>query len=141
MNIKELNIKRFWSKVDKTGTCWLWTACLNSAGYGQFWVKDRIVYAHRIAYELLVGPIPVGLELDHLCRSPACVNPAHLEPVTHKENIQRGHVQNNGAHNKNKTHCPEGHPYSKKNTYVMKNGGRMCRACHQVSLRKYRSKL
>lgn len=81
---------RFWLRVHKTDDCWLWTSTLRR-GYGRFWIAPgRFVPAHRFAYELLVGPIPEGLELDHLCRNPACVNPAHLDPVTHRENVRRG---------------------------------------------------
>ena len=78
---------RFWAKVDKTETCWLWTGG-QSAGYGRFGFKGRPnLGAHRFAYELLVGPIPPGLDLDHLCRVRNCVNPDHLEPVTRRENL------------------------------------------------------
>jgi HNH endonuclease len=91
--------ERFWAKINKggpipehrsdLGPCWLWTAATNY-GYGVFRIDRRSIYAHRYAYELLVGPIPDGLQLDHLCRVPPCVNPTHLEPVTHRENILRG---------------------------------------------------
>lgn len=85
--------ERFWEKVDKTGSCWIWTAQLNRhrGGYGMFW-DEKPVWAHRWAYEALVGPIPDGLVLDHLCRTPACVNPTHLEPVTIEENVRRGEL-------------------------------------------------
>lgn len=77
--------ERFWEKVYKTDTCWLWTACRNEDGYGIF--RDRgMKKAHRVAYELLVGPIPQGMQLDHTCHARACVNPAHLRPVTNKQN-------------------------------------------------------
>jgi hypothetical protein len=83
--------ERFWAKVKKTSNCWLWTGSL-SRGYGR--VRDRrsgkSVPVHRIAYELLVGPIPDGLTIDHLCRVRCCVNPTHLQPVTNRENILRG---------------------------------------------------
>lgn len=84
---------RFWAKVQKTETCWLWTAAKNGPGYGQFGLgtrEDGLVFAHRFAYELVVGPIPEGLVIDHLCRTPACVRPDHLEPVTMRENMRRG---------------------------------------------------
>lgn len=82
---------RFWAKVDKTDSCWLWTASVNQLGYGRFRVDNTTrVTAHRYAYETLVGPIPDGQELDHLCRVRSCVNPAHLEPVSHRENVLRG---------------------------------------------------
>lgn len=83
--------RRFWSHVDKSAECWLWTGAKGrEGGYGHFWVAGRKVAAHRFAYELLVGPIPDGLVLDHLCRETLCVRPSHLEPVTQAENTRRG---------------------------------------------------
>lgn len=81
---------RLWAKVDKSGECWLWKGAINEHGYGHMRSEGRFVRPHRVAYELLVGPVPEGLVLDHLCRTPACVNPAHLEPVTQSENLKRG---------------------------------------------------
>ena len=80
---------RFWKFVVKTDTCWLWIGAKYKSGYGEFHLNRRTQRAHRIAYELLVGPIPEGLTIDHLCRVVACVNPAHLEPVTLLENLKR----------------------------------------------------
>lgn len=85
--------ERFWSKVEKSSGCWAWTGHKNRNGYG--WTlgpKGKGESAHRIAYELLVGPIPEGLQIDHLCRNRACVNPDHLEPVTQRVNWQRGNA-------------------------------------------------
>lgn len=122
---------RFWAKVNKTETCWLWTAHDNGLGYGQFWVpeKQRLVYAHRFAYELLVGPIPEGLVLDHLCLTPRCVNPRHLEAAAFRENVARAA--------RLKTHCPQGHPYDIANTWLDKYGKRHCRACNRDRAREY----
>lgn len=107
---------------------WLWTASL-IRGYGQFRVNHRPAYAHRYAYEHLVGPVPEGLELDHLCRVRRCVNPDHLQPVTHRQNVLRGDSPT--ADNAVKTHCPTGHPYDEANTYRRDDGHRKCRACNR----------
>lgn len=124
--------QRFWSKVDLTLTCWLWIGVTNHRGYGQFGKSGS---AHRFAYELLVGPIPEGLELDHLCRVRACVRPDHLEAVTHQENLRRG-----DNHQRSKTHCPQGHPYDEANTYRRPDGGRRCIACHRRTANQARTR-
>jgi len=83
--------RRFLAKVDLDPSgCWLWTSALDTAGYGRFYLNGRLVAAHGLAYDMFVGPVGEGLELDHLCRVRNCVNPRHLEPVTHRENILRG---------------------------------------------------
>ncbi len=129
---------RFWAKVNrdgpvpehrpKLGPCWLWTAALMPNGYSSFWLHGRNALGHRVAYELFVGPIPEGMTLDHLCCVKRCINPAHLEPVTSRENTlraERGRAQCNAR----KTHCPEGHEYTSANTYVAPGRHRRCRAC------------
>lgn len=119
--------ERFWSKVNKTEECWLWTAAVDKAGYGRF--GDR--YAHRYVYELKVGPVPQGLQIDHLCRVRHCVNPDHLEPVTQRENILRSPISV-AAVNARKTHCPRGHRYS-----ILDNRGwRECRPCRNLQYRR-----
>lgn len=121
---------RFWLKVDKTGEggCWVWTAGKFSSGYGAAVVNGRTRPAHRVSYELVVGDVPDGLQLDHLCRNRSCVNPAHLEPVTCRTNLLRGETL--AAANAAKTHCPQGHPYDDVNTYVSPGRGlRHCREC------------
>lgn len=91
-------VDRFLSKVDKTDSCWLWNGRTTPSGYGNFRVGGRQVPAHRWAYENFVGPIPSGLQIDHLCRVRNCVNPAHMEPVTSAENTRRGMAPNHVRH-------------------------------------------
>ena len=130
--------ERFWTKVRKTQSCWLWTASLDRKGYARFYVDGNDVPVHRFAYELKNGPIPNGLELDHLCRVHNCVNPDHLEAVTHQVNVLRGETLN--AENAKKTHCSRGHPYDMFNTYPLPNGGRDCRKCQTIRQRSYRQR-
>lgn len=118
--------QRFWSKVDASGDCWLWLGSITANGYGQTSVGGRRQAAHRYAYEQTVGPIPNGLQLDHLCRVHACVNPDHLEPVTNRENVLRG--VGTSAVNARKTHCIHGHPLSGDNLMVY-GSWRKCRTC------------
>ncbi len=132
---------RFWEKVrgDSPDECWEWTASTTGTGYGQLMFPDRrLRKAHRIAYELVIGVIPPGLTLDHLCRNRKCVNPAHLEPVTHRENILRG--EGLGATKARQTHCKRGHPLSGDNLYVPPKRPRQrhCRACADALKRKSR---
>lgn len=123
--------QRFFDFVERTETCWLWRGYLNAPGYGQMKVGDRAMYAHRWAYEHFVGPIPEGLEIDHLCRVPACCNPAHLEAVTRRVNVLRS--TSFSAIHAAKTHCPANHPYDAENTRFARTprGGltRRCRIC------------
>lgn len=127
---------RFWSKVEKGSDCWLWKAALSIGGYGTFHVsggntvtKGRVrVYAHRWAYEQVKGPIPDGLELDHLCRTRNCVNPDHLEPVTHAENHERRAGFKTGPYNVGDS-CKRGHPRTPENTGINVYGYRYCRPC------------
>jgi hypothetical protein len=123
---------RFWSRVDFNGPLWQGTPCwewpgISQDGYGRKWWRGRTEYVHRIAYELLRGPIPDGLTVDHLCRNRACVNAAHHELVTGKENTLRGISPS--AMNARKTHCKRGHPFTRANTYTRRPRGRGCRIC------------
>ncbi len=145
---------RFWAKVNEhgpipahrpdLGPCWIWTAGHASNGYGRFQAGSRsdgtrkMIYAHRWAYQHLVGPFPHGLQSDHLCRNHACVNPAHIEPVTSRENILRG----NGvtAALARQTHCLRGHRYDEANTYRYHRGWRKCRVCDAFHQRAYRQR-
>ena len=121
---------RFWAKVQKTDTCWLWQASLLPNGYPRFSLNGSTVYAHRFAYERANGPIAKGLEIHHLCGIRHCVNPAHMEVATHKQNIHRG----NGVagHNIRKTHCKHGHEFNDANTCLRANGSRQCIECRRI---------
>jgi len=125
-------------EVDEGSGCWLWKGCPTGDGYGQIRVGGRsdgkTFLAHRLAYETFRGPIPEGLTLDHLCRVRRCVNPAHLEPVTMRENILRG--ESLAAKNATKSTCKEGHTLDEKNTYLWR-GHRHCRACGRKHAREY----
>jgi hypothetical protein len=128
-------MKIFWEKVERSPGCWRWTAGRDMDGYGVFHTAGKARGAHRVAYELLVGSIPAGLQIDHLCRNRSCVNPEHLEPVTPRENQRRADVAlgiRSAA-----THCPQGHEYSPENTYMAKTK-RNCRECRRaVAYRRY----
>lgn len=121
---------RFWAKVDRSGECWIWTAARHEYGYGLFSVQGKMRRAHRVAYLLLVGPIPEGRELHHTCDNPACVRPRHLEPLTHAENIRLAKQRKPKP-----THCPRGHAYDEENTYAYKNR-RSCRRCRRTAVRE-----
>jgi hypothetical protein len=125
-------------RKEKNG-CWTWLGYCDPRGYGQVKHEGRTLYAHQAFYIVLVGPVPKGKELDHLCKNPPCVNPKHLEPVTHRENQRRGDSW--VGKNARKTHCPKRHPYSKKNTYINPLGARVCRACAGARNRAYLSSL
>lgn len=116
--------ERFWAKVKRTARCWLWVGGKNLQGYGRAWLDGRLQSAHRVTLSLL-GPIPAGLHVDHLCRVPACVNPAHLEAVTQSENARRGL----GGIKRKRTVCPHGHQFTPANTYVCPKGYAYCIAC------------
>lgn len=143
---------RFWEKVDKRGPipvhavhlgrCWIWTAFrTRDFGYGLFIDGAKHYPAHRYAYLYEIGPIPEGLELDHLCSNPRCVRPSHLEPVTHQENMRRS--MNQSAQQARQTHCLRGHPFNEENTFYQRRGSswhRRCRACDALRHRAKRAK-
>lgn len=152
---RDMNVpiaERFWPKVNKNGPipphlpklgpCWPWLASLYQNGYGQFFRRHgHPTHAHIVAYELMIGSVPDGLVLDHLCHNGSgcqeddlcphrrCVNPAHLEPVTHRTNLLRGETIT--ARNTAKTHCPARHPYDAENTGRNKDNSRYCRECRR----------
>ena len=127
-----MTLKRFWDKVLFTIECWEWMASKDKDGYGIFKLNYKVLKAYRYAYELYNGKIPEGLEIDHICENRKCVNPAHLEPVTHQENVKRG-----SKHNINKKYCPLGHEYTKENTYYVPcKNNRKCKICHNTRWKK-----
>jgi HNH endonuclease len=131
-------IVRFWRKVRKTPTCWYWDGWMTRTGYGLFGIRaSHGVLAHRFAYECVHGPIPLGLQIDHLCHVRGCVNPDHLEAVTPQENVRR-------SARGNPQFCPRGHPYDEANTEWRPRSNcpagrsRRCRICHrEVQLKRY----
>lgn len=120
----------------KSGDCIIWTGGLNTRGYGVVHYNDKSKLAHRLIYEEIVGKIPQGLVLDHLCRNRACINPSHLEIVTNKENILRG--VGIAAVNSKKTHCINGHELKGSNLRIKKGRiGRICRKCNAAYFNKW----
>lgn len=126
-------------RVNPLTGCWEWSGGRDTHGYSQWGLDRRSAGAHRWAYEHFVGPIPDGLVIDHLCRNRACVNPAHLEPVSNVENIRRG--VSPPALNARKTHCGNGHEFTPENTRVNRSGDRACRACGREASRRYRERV
>lgn len=118
--------------------CWLWTSTLQPNGYGRIGEGGKYgrgVLSHRASYEQFIGPIPAAMTIDHLCRNRRCVNPAHLEVVTLRENVLRGDTF--AARKAQQTHCINGHEFSDENTYFRPNGTRACRECRRLRDRAY----
>jgi hypothetical protein len=137
----EQQIAGFWRRVDGGDfeTCWLWTG--PGDRYGACSYQGGTVSTHRFAYELMVGEIPEGLQLDHLCRNTKCVNPWHLEPVTSSVNLKRSSLgQVNKARGAAQTHCVNSHEFAGKNLYVTPSGRRSCRQCDRDRGAKYRDR-
>lgn len=139
MDVTEHAKRRFLRKVIKPlsdNWCWEWNGAVEKNGYTRAYDGKKMNWGHRVAYMLFVGPIPVGKEIDHLCRNPGCVNPEHLEAVSHRENMRRSPLGYAGVQRR-KTHCPQGHPYSGDNLVVW-NGMRYCRTCQRRYKQAYK---
>jgi len=132
---RRIPIDRLMAKVsvDDNG-CWLWVGATAPNGYGHFGVERRTVSTHRWSYEYHMGPMPDGLQIDHLCRVRSCCNPAHLEPVTPRENTMRGETIT--AAHAAQTHCKRGHEFTEENTIPVPKG-RSCRECGRTRSREY----
>lgn len=129
------HVKRFWGRVQQVpGPCWLWEGRIDRQGYGRAycWTAKRQQLAHRVAYKVAVGPIPPGLTIDHLCRTPRCVRPDHLRACTMTENLMAAHSQAPPAVNARKTHCLRGHSYAPDNCFVDRKGYRHCLKCRAL---------
>lgn len=129
-------IDRVWAQVERAGPddCWLWTSCLTKGGYGAVRWTGKKRRAHRVVYEIVIGSIPEGMQLDHLCRVRHCVNPAHLEPVTPLENFLRG--ESFAAVFRRSTTCVKGHPFDAYN-----GRARLCRTCRRQANVAYRLRI
>lgn len=137
--LTEKDVGRVTGRADASAgpdECWPWVGARNRDGYGQVSIQGRTVIAHRVLYALWVGPIPARMTVDHLCRVRHCVNPAHLEAVTKRENTLRG--MGFAAVNARKSHCPRRHPFDDDNTYLDPANRRHCRLCTLAAQRRFR---
>ena len=135
------DVMNFVSPEPNSG-CWPGLAGCVQNKYGTAYIEGKNRRIHKVLWEQENGPVPLGLELDHLCRNTFCVNPRHLEAVTHQINAARGATgERTGEMAKAKTHCPQGHPYDESNTYLRPNrGGRACKTCKLEATRRFRAK-
>ncbi len=144
LTVEEL--ERFESYRDGSAPgCWIWRGSIRYADpkrllrpYGRFWLRGRLWMAHRLAFEIVNGPVPEGLVVHHVCGETLCVRPSHLKAITHKENLLSS-ARTLAGINARKTHCPQGHPYEGGSLYISPDGWRSCRACRPAANRRYRS--
>lgn len=142
MTLNDRQERRLYSSIDTSGDCWIWTGTIRVGNAGEergwFFANYKWQPATRALWQHLVGRIPAGLELDHLCRNTICVNPDHLEPVTTAENIRRSFSAS--GLNRRKSACHRGHPFNRDNTYVNPQGHRVCRECQRGHQRRHRER-
>ncbi len=131
MNIKQLN--SFEKNIDIMEECWLWIGNKLKTGYGYFWHNGKTEMSHRVSYEHWNGNIPDGTEIHHKCHNRSCVNPQHLEVLTHRENLMESETVS--TINIRKIHCLNGHKFTPDNTYTRKSGGRECKACKKARIK------
>ena len=132
-------VERIFCRVEIAGECWVWTGPQTTSGYGKLNLDWKTRVTHRVVYEMLVGAVPIGLQLDHLCRNRLCVRPSHLEPVTGRENVIRG-ISGEILRRRHHaiTHCPQGHAYDEKNTYRWKTS-RVCITCRNARVKAFKA--
>ena len=132
------DLRRFYSKILFTDSCWEWTGTRSDRGYSTMYLMGKTRLVHRVAFERFVGPLISGLVVDHLCRNRRCVRPSHLRQVTNRENVLADGSCSRTKVNADKTRCMRGHEFSEENTYKINGGGRGCRACYREHARRYR---
>jgi hypothetical protein len=124
-------------RIDSSNGCWNWIGAISNNRYGSLYWDGRMQKTHRIAWILKNGKIPVGMDLDHLCRNTRCCNPSHLEVVTRSENLRRSPLMDRKSQN---THCPSGHEYGGQNLRLTKKGYRVCKTCMRQHTRDWRAR-
>lgn len=134
--MNEIIKQRFFARINKTDTCWIWSGCKDTAGYGQLRIGKRMGLTHRVSWEIHNGPIPSDALVLHRCDVRSCVNPAHLFLGSYSDNAIDRDRKRRGRHSR-LTHCRNGHPYNSDNTYLhLRSGWRQCRICRDKANEK-----